>query len=344
MKIDAFCHIMPRAYHERFFALAENAQTGDLRERVSLLPTLVDLDERFRQMDEFGGYRQLINMAAPPVWDMGSPQDSRDMARLGNECLAELVADHPDRFVGFCAGVPLDDPDAAVEEYLYARNELGAQGVQIYTDVHGRALDAPEFDPFYEAVADSGGLLQVHPCRSSAWPDYPTETRSRYEIWWAFGWEYDMSAFMARIVFSGVLERFPELKLLIHHAGGMVPHFAGRVGPGWDQLGMRTPESRKEDVEGYPLTKRPLDYFKLMYADTALFGAKHALQCSIEFYGVDHIVFGSDSPYGPPTHGGYLMPTIENIDELDLTGEERAAIYHGNITKLLGLPVPARAG
>jgi len=337
VKIDAFAHIMPRAYYDRFFELDVNEQTEDLRARVSTLRTLIDLDERFRQMDEFGEYKQIIAMAAPPVWDLGSPEISKQMARIANEGLAELVRDHPDRFVGFTAAVPLDDPDAAVEEYRYAHSELGALGTQIYTDVHGRAMDAPEFDPFYEAVAASGGLLQVHPCRSSLWPDYPTETRSRYEIWWAFGWEYDLSAFMARIVFSGVLERFPTLKLLIHHGGSMVPHFAGRVGPGWDQLGMRTPDDRKEDVTGYPLTKRPLDYFKMMYADTALFGAAHAVRCAIDFYGVENVLFGTDSPYGPPTRGGYLAPTVDSIEALELTDVERDAIYRGNVTRLLGL-------
>ena len=341
MKIDAFTHIIPRAYLDRLLALEVNEQTANRRKRASTIPTLVDLDERFRQMDEFGDYRQIVNMAGAPVHDLGPPAVSREMARLGNEGLAELVRDHPDRFVGFTACVPLDDPDAAVEEYLYAREELGSLGAQVHTHVHGRPLDGPEFDPFYEVVAESGGLLQVHPCRTASWPDYPTETRSRYEIWWAFGWEYDLSAFMARIVFSGVLERYPALKLLIHHAGAMVPHFAGRVGPGWDQLGMRTPEDRAEDVTGYPLTKRPVEYFKMMYADTALFGAAHALRCSIDFYGVDHILFGSDSPYGPPGHGGYLKPTVDNIEGIDLTDDERDAIYQGNVTKLLGLSVAA---
>jgi len=339
MKIDAFTHIIPRAYWERLFELDVNEQTANRRKRASTVPTLVDLDERFRQMDEFGDYRQVINMAGAPVHDLGSPEISREMARLGNEGLASLVRDHPDRFVGFAACLPLDDPDAAVEEYLYARNELGSLGAQIHTHVHGRPLDGLEFDPLYEALAASGGMLQVHPCRTASWPDYPTETRSRYEIWWAFGWEYDLSAFMARIVFSGVLERHPDLKLLIHHAGAMVPHFAGRVGPGWDQLGMRTPADRLEDVTGYPLTKRPVEYFKMMYADTALFGATHAVRCAIDFYGVDHILFGSDSPYGPSGHGGYLKPTVQNIDELDLSDDERAAIYHGNVTELLGLSV-----
>ncbi len=339
MKIDAFTHIIPRVYYDRLFELEVNEQTANRRKRASTVPTLVDLDERFRQMDEFGDYRQVINMAGAPVHDLGSPAVSREMARLGNEGLASLVRDHPDRFVGFTACLPLDDPDAAVEEYEYAREELGSLGAQIHTHVQGRPLDGPEFDPLYEAIAASGGVLQVHPCRTASWPDYPTETRSRYEIWWAFGWEYDLSAFMARIVFSGVLERHPDLKLLIHHAGAMVPHFAGRVGPGWDQLGMRTPADRVEDVTGYPLTKRPVDYFKMMYADTALFGAAHAVRCAIDFYGVDHILFGSDSPYGPSEHGGYLMPTLESLEALDLSDDERDAIYQGNVTKLLGVSV-----
>jgi uncharacterized protein len=131
----------------------------------------------------------------------------------------------------------LDDPEAAVPELEYATRGMGALGAQIYTHVHGRPMDDASFDPLYATSARLGSAIQVHPCRSSAWADYPTEERSRYEIWWTFGWEYDLSAFMARIVFSGVLERYPELKLLIHHGGSMVPHFAGRVGPGWDQLG-----------------------------------------------------------------------------------------------------------
>jgi predicted TIM-barrel fold metal-dependent hydrolase len=341
MKIDAFTHILPRAYHERLSRLDVNERIANRVKRASTVPALLDLDERFREMDEFGEYRQVINMAGAPVHDVGSPALSRELARLANESLAELVANHCDRFVGFAAALPLDDPDAAVDEYRYAREELGSVGAQIHTQVHGRPLDGPEFDPLYEAVAADGGLLQIHPCRTASSPDYPTETRSRYEIWWAFGWEYDLSAFQARIVFSGVLERHPGLKLLIHHAGGMVPHFAGRVGPGWDQLGMRTPDDRKADVAAYPLTRRPVEYFRAMYVDTALFGAEHALRCAIEFYGVNHVVFGSDTPYGAGAHGGYLKPTVENIDALDLTDGQRDAIYRGNVSRLLGLAVPA---
>jgi predicted TIM-barrel fold metal-dependent hydrolase len=162
VKIDAFCHIMPRPYYDRFFTLDETIHAANLRQRVANIPCLVDMDVRFAQMDEFGDYRQLINICAPPVEDLGSPEISRRMARIGNEALAELVRSHPDRFAGFCACVPMDDPDAAVAELEYATRELGAVGAQIYTHVHGEAMDAARFDPFYSAAAASGSL-----CRST---------------------------------------------------------------------------------------------------------------------------------------------------------------------------------
>lgn len=337
MKIDAFCHIMPRPYYDRFFALDTSHHAANLRKRVSNIPSLVDMDVRFRQMDEFEDYRQIVNIVAPPVEDLGTPMVSKQMSRIGNESLAELVRKYPDRFAGFTACVPMDDPDAAVEEFEYAVTELGALGAQIYTHVHGEPMDDTRFDPFYETVARHGKLLQIHPCRSSAWSDYPAEARSRYEIWWTFGWEYDLSAFMARVVFSGVLERFPALRLLIHHSGSMVPHFAGRVGPGWDQLGARTPESQSNDILGFPLSKRPIEYFKMMYVDTALFGAAHALRCSIDFYGVDHVLFGSDSPFDPEGGPGYIRSTIGNLQEIGLSAQEQEAIFYGNVCSLLGI-------
>ena len=341
MKIDAFCHLLPRPYFDRLFELDASPQAANLRKRVANIPSMVDMDVRFAQMDEFGDYRQIINLAAPPVEDLGTARTSREMARVGNDAMADLVASHPDRFAGFMASVPMDDSDAALAELDYAVNDLGALGAQIYTHVRGEAMDHPRFDPFYARIAELGRLLQVHPARNSRWPDYPNEARSKFEIWWTFGWEYDLSVFMARIVFSGVLERYPTLKLLIHHGGAMVPHFAGRVGPGWDQLGARTPEDQKEDVEGYPLTKRPIEYFRQMYVDSAMFGAAHALRCSIDFYGVDHVLFASDSPFDPEKGPGYIRATIKNLGEIGLSEQDQQAIFAGNVSRLLGPQVTA---
>lgn len=346
MKIDSFCHILPPAYAERFFAIDDSPALRNLQQRTRHIPALFDLDVRFRQMEEFGEYKQVVNVAAPPLEDMGSTAFNAEMARLANDSLAQLVSDHPDRFAGFCAAVSLDDPQRAVEEVEYAFTELGAVGVQIYSHVQGKPLDLPEFDPFWAKVAAHGKLIQVHPNRTSAWPDYPTESRSKYEIWWALGWEYDLSAFAARIVFSGVLERWPDLKFLIHHGGAMIPHFAGRVGPGWDQLGARTPDSQREDVETpYPLTKRPIDYFKLFYADTATFGAADPLRTSINFFGVERTLFASDSPYDPEKGPGFIRSTIAALESLEtLTDADRAAIFEHNPTAMFGLGRVAMAG
>ena len=337
MKIDSFCHILPPGYAARFFEIDDSAAIRNLQERTSKIPALTDLDVRFRQMDEFGEYRQIINAAAPQLEDLGTPAFNADMSRIANDGLAELVSDHPDRFAGFCAAVSLDDPDRAIEEARYAFDELGALGVQIYCHIKGRPMDEAQLEPFFAFVAERDKLIQVHPNRSSAWADYPTEERSKYEIWWTLGWEYDLSTFMARMVFSGAFEKWPDIKILMHHAGAMIPHFAGRVGPGWDQLGTRTPPDQKDDLAGYPLTRRPIDYFKMFYADTAMFGAGDALRTSIRFFGVDHVLFSSDSPFDPEKGPGYIRSTIANLEEMDITDEDREAIYRGNVSRLLGL-------
>jgi len=275
-------------------------------------------------------------MAAPPVEDLGPPEVSKDLSRLANESQAQLVADHPERFAGFVACIPVNDVEASLAEIDHAVGELGALGIQIYTHVNGEPFDLPRFDPLFEKVADLDKMIWVHPSRNADWPDYPTEDRSLYEIWWALGWPYDTAVLMARMVFSGKLERHPTLKFLVHHGGSMIPHFSGRVGPGWDQLGSRTPEERKSEVAN-ELTRRPLDYFKMFYADTALMGAQHAIRCALEFFGPEQMLFASDSPYDPEKGPGFIRETIENLDTLDISDENRHKIYAGNAQRLFGI-------
>ena len=337
MKIDAFCHLLPRAYAERLAALGDTPAAANIRARIAGVPSLVDLDLRFRQMDEFGaGYRQVISVPAPAPEDLGDPGVSAELSRLANDGMAELVERHPDRFAGFVASVPMNDVDAALAEVERAAGH-GALGAQIYTNVQGHPLDEARFEPFFARMAELDRMIWVHPTRSAAWADYPVEETSRYEIWWVFGWPYETAVCMARLVFSGVLERHPSLKVLVHHGGSMVPHFSGRVGPGWDQLGARTPPDRRREIEGPELSRRPLDYFRMFYADTAMFGAVHALRCSIEFFGVDRVLFASDSPFDPEQGPAYIRETIANLEALDLTEDERSRIYEGNLRRLTGL-------
>ena len=187
--------------------------------------------------------------------------------------MAELVADHPDRFPGFIGTAVMADPDAMVEDARRNIEELGASGMQIFTNVAGKPLDLPEFEPFFAYMAEAGKPVWMHPARGANFPDYLTEEQSEYEIWWTFGWPYETSAAMARMVFSGLFDRYPGLKVITHHAGGMMPFFEGRVGPGWDQMGARTTDHDLAAVRK-GLKKPHLEYFKDFYADTASFGSR----------------------------------------------------------------------
>ncbi len=334
-KIDAFNHVFPQAYYELMMKLAPGHK--DMGKRVRAIPMLVDLQERFRIMDLFPGYQQVLSLASPPIEALAGPDLAVDLARAANDGMADLVARHPDRFVAFAASLPMNDPDAAARELHRAVDELGARGAQVFSNANGKPLDAPEFQPIFDALAERDLPILLHPARGADFPDYLTEQRSRYEIWWAFGWPYETSAAMARLVFSGLFDRHPRLKVLVHHMGAMVPYFEGRVGPGWDQLGTRTSD---EDYAGLlrSLKKRPLDYFRMFHADTALFGARAATRCGLEFFGVDHVLFASDAPFDPEKGPKYIRETIGVLDSLELGASEAARIYHENAVGFFRLP------
>jgi predicted TIM-barrel fold metal-dependent hydrolase len=230
----------------------------------------------------------------------------------------------------------MNEPDALLKEAERAIKELGAVGVQVYTNVLGRPLTDAATMPLFDLMAHHDLPIWMHPIRAMNIPDYVGEPKSQYEIWWTFGWPYETSVAMAHMVFAGLFDKHPDLKIITHHMGGMIPYFAGRVGPGWDQLGARTSE---EDLTLVlkKLKKRPLDYFKMFYADTALFGTKPATECGLEFFGADHTLFASDSPFDPEKGSAYIRWTIEIIDSLNITPAERQAIYEGNARRLLKL-------
>ncbi len=334
MKIDIFNHIFPKSFYDKMLSVAPNAK--DINKRVRNIPCIVDLDERFRIMDRFEGYVQIICLPNPPIESLASPPLSTELAKLANDGMAELVRKYPDRFPGFIASLPMNDPEGLLKEAKRAIQDLNAVGVQIFTNVLGRPLDKPETMPLFDLMAELDRPIWMHPARGADFPDYKWEPKSHYEIWWTFGWPYETSVAMAHLVFSGLFDRHPDIKIITHHLGGMIPYFEGRVGPGWDQLGTRTSD------EDYTLLlkklkKRPLDYFRLFYADTALMGAKDATLLGLKFFGSDRVLFASDSPFDPEKGSAYIRWTIEIIDSLDIKPSERQAIYEGNARRLLKL-------
>jgi predicted TIM-barrel fold metal-dependent hydrolase len=332
VKIDAFCHVLPKPYFDRLQEISSE-RAANLLKRTASIRSLWDVDERLRVIEPYDDYAQIISLAAPPIEALGPPAETAELARLANDSMAQLVRDRPDTFVGFVAGVPLNNLEASLAEIDRAVGELGALGIQVYTHVNGLPPDDPRFEPVFARMAELDRPIWVHPSRNSSWPDYPTEEKSKFEVWWLFGWPYDTSVFMARLVFSGVLTRHPSLKVITHHAGGMVPFFSGRVGPGMDSFGARTPEEEADLVES-GLEGRPIDAFRSFYADTAVFGAPHALRCAHDFFGTEHMLFASDMPFDP-VQGTFIRDTIADVDALDVSQEDRARIYEGNARALL---------
>jgi aminocarboxymuconate-semialdehyde decarboxylase len=334
MKIDVFPHILPRVYLDRMLAIAPPGLA--LQKRMSGIPVLVDLEQRLRLMDRYEDYVQVLTLANPPLEIVGGPDVTPDLARLANDAMADVVERHPDRFPAFVASLPMNNPDAALSEIDRAIDDLGATGVQIFTNVAGLPLDRPEFRPLFARMAERRLPIWLHPARPAGVADYRGEPRSKFDLWWAFGWPYETSVAMGRLVFSGLFDRHPDLAIITHHLGAMIPFCAGRVGGGLDQLGSRSDDPEDAAALGR-LHKRPIDYFRMFYGDTALFGAWHAMESGLAFFGADHVLFGTDMPFDPEKGPGFIRDTIAAMERMRATPEDKALIYEGNARRLLRL-------
>src|SRR5215470_12381769 len=281
MIIDIYTHLAPRSFLAKMNDMSPVLR--NITDRLLSVKALYDLDVRFRAMDAADDYRQVISLPNPSLEECTSPEGGRDLARIANDEMAELCMKYPSRFAGFIAGISLNDVPSALEEIDRSINQLGAVGVQTYTNINGLPLDDPRFVPFFAKMAAHDRPIWLHPTRTASVRDYQSETKSRYEMWWCFGWPYETSAAMARLVFSGLFDRHPNLKIITHHMGAMIPFCAGRVGGGLDQLGSRTDDPDDMAALGR-LQKRPIEYFKMFYGDTALFGARDAMESGLAFF------------------------------------------------------------
>jgi uncharacterized protein len=324
--VDIYCHILPDAFFQQMNRIAP--RLGNIGTRLRGVKKLYDLDERFREMDNFGDYREVVSLPNPPIEDIAEAEVGLKLARIGNDAMAELCARYPGRFPTFVAALCMTDVEGSVEEPHRAVKELGAGGVQMFTNIAaGRSMTPPITRSSPPWLFDLP--IWLHPARTSAMSDYASEQKSRYEMWWCFGWPYETSVAMVRMVFCGLFDRYPGLKIITHHLGGMIPFYDGRIGPGLQVLGSRMLDEDYSKV--LPSLKRPhLDYFHDFYADTALFGGgAQAVRCGFDFFGSEHVVFATDTPLGP------IAPTIKRIRDLDISDTDRGKIFVGNAEGLL---------
>jgi aminocarboxymuconate-semialdehyde decarboxylase len=314
-KIDIFTHVLLPRYKE---ALDKKAKYTFYNELNNLAPTLSNLDDRFQIMDRYEGLKQVLTIASPPLEMVFDVSSAIELAKIANDEMAEIVVRYPDRFAGAVACLPMNNIDAALVETDRAIKDLNFKGVQIYTPANSKPLDSPEFMDLYMKMCNYNLPIWIHPVRDRTNPDYAGESHSRHAVFQSIGWPYETTVAMCRLVFSGVLDKYPDIKFITHHCGAMLPFFAQRIG-----------SSRRKW-----LSKSPIEYFKMFYGDTAVHGSLPAIMCGHAFFGTDHLVFGTDMPY---VGVEVIDQTLDAIDSMDISDSKKKQIFKSNAQKLLGL-------
>ncbi|MDA8337626.1 MAG: amidohydrolase family protein [Peptococcaceae bacterium] len=331
MKIDIFTHVMLPRYKRALYKYADKFPTEKAVQDKR--PSLTDMELRMRILEHHADLVQVLSTTMPPIEEIAGPAEAAELARICNDEMAEVVARYPDRHIAAIANVPLNNIDMALRETERAIEELGFKGIQIYTRVNGKPPSTDEMIPLYELMVKHDLPIWLHPMRGSNQPDYNTEDVSYNQLFSIFGWPYDTTAAMLRLVFAGIFEKFPSIKFITHHLGGMVPYFSDRIvvhyNNGLQRLG----------VDKFPgLTKHPIEYLKMFYADTALDGnSNYALECGLAFFGEDHVLFGTDMPYDVENGGVSLRETINGIERMNLSDSTKKKIYEENARRLLHL-------
>jgi len=336
MKIDIFNHVMPLPYLDM---MKQHLKDPGILKRMSNLRMLWDIEARVRMLEEkFPDVQQVLTLSLPSPELVGGPELAPELARIANDGMAEMCRKWPREFPAFVASLPMNNVPAALEEMDRAIGQLGARGVQLCTSVAGRPLDEPEFFPVFERITNHHDApLWMHPVRPATRADYPSEPKSRYEIWQVLGWPFETSVAMSRMVFSGLFEKLPGIRIITHHCGAMIPFFSGRAETLWAQLGSRSADENYEDLLK-SMKKRPIEYFRMFYADTVLGGSASALRCGLDFFGVDRVVFASDCPFDPEGGPMFIREGIRSVEDLKLSQSDKRKIYFGNAMKLLKMP------
>ena len=339
MRIDIWTHLLSPAYLSHLKSQAAGGRGPFfLAQRA-----LHDVDFRLRLADDLDDYRQILTplpaLLAFDAQTMASPAFP-EVVRRNNDELAEIVARHGDYFAGFVGATPIVDPDAATYEAIRCVRELGTLGVQLETDAIKIPLHEDRYAPLFAAIDELHAAIWLHPCRTPERPGFAPDT-TPFMLWQILGWPFDTTIAISKLIFSGIYDRHPNLKLIAHHGGGVIPHLSGRIEMMPLLAGLDPSGSLTEALSR--LQRKPIDYFRLLYVDTAMFGGQHGVKCVADFFGADRVLFGSDAPFDAQA-GSYFIPrTTADVEGAIESAADRDAIFHGNARRVLGIqPVPRR--
>jgi aminocarboxymuconate-semialdehyde decarboxylase len=280
-----------------------------------VVPEHRDIARRAEILEEAGVDKQVLSFTTPGV-HIESAKRAVDLAQMVNDNFAEISRSYSDRFAAF-ATLPLNDPDASVVEMERAFVELGFTGVTLHSNVNGVELNDERFFPLFEKANELGIVFDIH-------PSFPVgvEAMTDYKLMPLVGFPFDTTLAAAKLVFSGVVERYPNIKWILGHLGGAIPYLAERLDRGYHAF--------KECRENISIL--PSELLKGFYYDTVNFDKK-ALRLAIDFAGADHLVAGSDFPH----QIGSLEQMKRSIEDMDISDQDKALISNGNATHLLGL-------
>lgn len=286
------------------------------RQETDRTTAMTDLDDRLAVLDAMELDMQLVAPPPPQCFSTLPAEPAAKAVRMVNDGIAEFVARRPDRFMGL-GTVTFQDPVQAVADLERVMGTLGLKGVMILTSINGEEIAAPRFEPFWKKAEELGALVMLHPNGFSQ-----GERFRDYYFSNVIGNPLDTATAVHYLIFNGVMERMPKLKILAVHGGGFLPAYAGRIDHAWG--------AREDSHAGLP--KPPTEYLKKMYFDSVVF-TPHQLEYLVRQYGADHIVMGTDYPYDMADYD----PVGHVVGSDGLGAAEKAAVVGGTAKALLGI-------
>lgn len=315
MIIDIFCHHISRRTEK---ILGKAKYYGEGKE-FPYPPQNADPEVRLELMDKYDVDVQALSQTTPVLLGQ-TAEDAAELCRISNEDNYALCKAYPDRFVNICI-LSLLDVKEAMKELERCINELDCRGITLATNYKGKGLDAPEFFPIYEKIIEHDLPILLH---GTHWESYPLVTmEDGWRMMHVWGWDFDNTQAVWRMIFGGVLDRFPTMKLVTHHLGNFIPYWRRRIECNFNKF-LRD-----------QLPRHISEYWGNIYGDTAMDGEMAAFPCGYAFFGSERMLYGSDYPFGAEAGEDFIRENLNCVKAMAIPPEEKKKILGGNAKKML---------